>query len=153
MVERRFLNVYAANIKITLSADYPEEMSDAAKDFIFNKDRLITRMLDDYLCNTYAVECKAELTNTKLTKECYDASKLTVYDEIGKDDDAQHWRQECERGAYYEKEYNANILDSQAKQDLKALLDSNENNAGLFWDVLACVGCVEEFKEYLENEV
>ena len=45
------------------------------------------------------------------------------------------------------------ILDSQARQDLKALLDSNENNAGLFWDVLACIGCSDEFKAYLESEV
>ena len=43
------------------------------------------------------------------------------------------------------------MLDNQAKDDLRRLYESteDEDRKKYFWSVLECVGCEEEFKDYL----
>lgn len=44
------------------------------------------------------------------------------------------------------------ILDGQAKVDLFRCYDElDDKDKEMFWEILACVGCEEEFKEYLEQ--
>lgn len=48
------------------------------------------------------------------------------------------------------------MLDKQAKEDLELYYnDINPNNTNkkeIFWDILSCAGCEEEFKEYLNKK-
>lgn len=45
-----------------------------------------------------------------------------------------------------------NVLDDQAKEDLYQLYDNMSDCEGAdFWAVLECVGCEEEFEEYMES--
>ena len=54
------------------------------------------------------------------------------------------------------KESLINMLDKQAKEDLELYYnDINPNNTNkkeIFWDILSCAGCEEEFKEYLNKK-
>ena len=44
------------------------------------------------------------------------------------------------------------ILDGQAKVDLfRCYGELGNEDKEMFWEILACVGCEEEFKEYLEQ--